>query len=175
MNYLKTDTVGIDTCIDGYQKHLYDGICESWCLNKFDGYGRVYKNKKDNLIYPEYYINNKEYKEVLLDDRRNGIMFFSPSDYQDIQGSLTIQKCDVIFSIDLSSLGTSNHRQDEEFRTRVVTLLNRYRKKKEVNQIVTGLENVYNDYSGVNKYFYDMQDFHHFKVNIDLRYNNNNC
>ena len=76
MNYLKQNTTGVDTVIKGLQKYLYDNLKQKWCFNDFEGYGRVYKNKKNGKVMPEYYTSDKEYKEVLLDDRLQGIMFF---------------------------------------------------------------------------------------------------
>lgn len=175
MNYLKENTTGIDTPIKGLQTYLYDSLVCDWSLDRFDAYGRVYKNKRDSKIVPEYYENNREYKEVLLDDTRDGIMFFSPSDITNAYGDLLIQECDIIFTFNLKSLSYSNEREDEEVRQRVLFLLNSYPRKQEVKQIITGLKNVYSDYNGVQEYFYDMQDFHHFKITLELRFNNNNC
>ena len=104
MNYLRENPVGIDAKIAPLQTYLYDNIVSRWSLEDFSGYGRVYKNKKNGLIVPEYYVSEKEYEEVLLDDRLNGIMFFSPSDKTDVYGDLLIQECDVIFSFNLKCI-----------------------------------------------------------------------
>lgn len=173
MNYLKENTTGIDTPIKGLQTYLYDSLVCDWSLDRFDAYGRVYKNKRDSKIVPEYYENNREYKEVLLDDTRDGIMFFSPSDITEVNGNSLNQDCDILFTLNLKSLGYSDYREDEEVRQRVVYLLNNYPRRQEVTQIVTGLNNVYRDYNGVQEYFYDMQDFHHFKITLNIRYSNN--
>lgn len=175
MNYLKETTLGIDDPIQRLQTYLYDSLVERWGFTDFNGYGRVYKNKRNDLVVPEYYASNREYKEVLLDDRINGIMFFSPSDTIDIFGSLMTQECDIIFSFNLKDIGVSNEREDEKIRQFILFTLNNYKGKKEIRQTVTGLNNVYIDYNGVADYFYDMQDFHHFKIKVLLRYINKNC
>ena len=176
MNYLRQNPVGVDLEISRIQSFLYDKIIERWCLEDFSGYGRVYKNKKNSLIIPEYYVSEKEYEDVLLDDRLNGIMFFSPSDNTEVYGDLLIQNCDVIFTFNLKCLEFSNEREDEKIRQLVLGWLSDYKSNKDfVKQIKTGLTNVYNEYNGVANYFYDMQNFHHFKVTIELRYNNNKC
>ena len=176
MNYLRENPVGIDSEIILIQKYLYNSIVSRWSLPDFSGYGRVYKNKKNSLIIPEYYVSEKEYEEVLLDDRLNGIMFFSPSDTADVYGDLVIQECDVIFTFNLSCIEFSNEREDEKIRQLILADLNDYRAKSDfVKQIQTGLTNVYRDYNGVADYFHDMQDFHHFKIRLQLRFNNKKC
>lgn len=175
MNYLKENNVGIDNPIKRLQVYLYDRIVSNFGLSDFDGYGRVYRNRKDNLFIPEAYVNNKEYKEVLLDDRNDGIMFFSPESNSTAYGSLVIQKCDLIFSVNLDNLYGSNERKDEEFRQYVLSLLNLYVVDLGDKEIETDLNKVYEKYNGVASYFYDMQNFHHFKIKINLKFNNNTC
>lgn len=175
MNYLRENKVGIDAEIAPLQTYLYDKIVCKWNIEDFNGYGRVYKNKKSGLVVPEYYISDREYEEVLLDDRLNGIMFFSPSDFTQTYGSLMIQNVDIIFTFNLKSLDYSCEREDESVRQYIMSLMNSYSSKQEVKQIITGLSNVYSDYNGVANYFYDMQDFHHFKITTELRYFNKNC
>lgn len=176
MNYLRENPVGVDIEINRIQTYLYNQIINRWSLEDFNGYGRVYKNKKSNLIIPEYYVSEKEYEEVLLDDRLNGIMFFSPSDMADVYGNLIIQECDVIFSFNLSCIEFSNEREDEKIRQLILADLSDYKANKDfVKQVQTGLTNVYKDYNGVANYFYDMQKFHHFKITLELRFNNTKC
>ena len=175
LNYLKENTSGIDTPIRKLQIYLYDNLVNLWGFNLFDSYGRVYKNKRDNKTIPEYYSGKKEYKEVLLDDNLDGIMFFSLSDFTNVISYTSIKDCDIIFSINLKRLGFSEERQDEEVRQQVLTLLNNYTTNHKVKSEVTGLGNVYKDYNGVQDYFYDMQDFHHFKITLEIRYNNLKC
>lgn len=176
MNYLRQNPVGVDSEIQRIQYKLYSEITKYWQLDDFNGYGRVYKNKRDKLIIPEYYVSNKEYEDVLLDDKLNGIMFFSPSDTTQVNGTLLTQDCDLIFTFNLRSLGISNEREDEKARQVVLSILNNYDARQDfVKQTKTGLTNVYEDYNGVANYFYDMQDFHHFKVTLGLRYFNKKC
>ena len=175
MNNLKLHTTGIDTPIKGLQIYLYDNIVANWSLINFDGYGRVYKNRKRGAVIPDYYEGEREYKEVLLSDKKDGIMFFSPSDTVNVYSNLVVQDCDIIFTFNLSKLGSNQYRQDEELRQRILFLLNNYVKQNKVKKIETGLNNVYRDYNGVQNYFKDMQEFHHFKVTLELRFINNNC
>ena len=176
MNYLRQNPVGVDVEIGKIQSFIYNKIIDRWNLPDFSGYGRVYKNKKNGLIVPEYYVSEKEYEEVLLDDRLNGIMFFSPGDNTQVYGDLLIQECDIIFTFNLKCLEFSNEREDEKIRQVILSSLSDYNSKIDfVKQITTGLNNVYRDYNGVANYFYDMQDFHHFKVTLELRYNNKKC
>jgi len=175
MNYPKTNTSGIDSTIKHLQTYLHDNLTRLWSVPKFDVYGRVYKNKRDAKVFPEYYLGGKEYKEVLLDDTRDGILFFSPSDFTDVIGRSLITDTDLIFSVNLKNIGSNFERQDEEIRLDVLNLLSNYTRKQEVKRIIIGLNNVYQDYNGVAEYFKDMQEYHHFKITLELRYSNNKC
>lgn len=175
MNYLKENTVGVDNVIKGMQKYLYSNLLTKWSLTDFDAYGRVYKNSRNKRMIPEHYISGNEYSEVLLDDRKDGIMFFSPNSTQEVNGNLITQECDIIFSVNLNSLKGSAERQDEEVRQQVLFLLDVYDTNQKVVKAETGLLNVYRDYNGVAEYFLDMQEFHHFKITLDLRYINTSC
>lgn len=175
MNYTKEHTNGIDTPIKHLQTYLHDRLKMLWGVTKFDVYGRVYKNKREDKVFPEYYIGGKEYKEVLFSDTRDGVLFFSSSDFTDVNGSNLEQDCDIIVAINLKSIGSNFERQDEEVRQQVLFLLENYTRRQEVKSVVTGLDNVYRDYNGVSEYFKDMQEFHHFKITLRLRYINNKC
>ena len=175
MNHLRTEVDGVDEPIKALQKYLYDNIVSYYDLNAFNGYGRVYKNKRNDMIVPEYYVSNKQYKEVLLDSRLDGIMFFSTSSTSKAYGTLVIQPCDVMFTFNLSRLTDDNERDDEQVRQYVLWLLNQYTVNLGDKEIETDLRYVYRDYNGVSAYFYDMQPFHHFKIKIELRYNNKIC
>lgn len=176
MNYLRGKAYGVDVEIEKIQTYLYNNIKDRFCLGDLDSYGRVYKNKKSGLVIPEYYVSDGEYKEVLLDDRVSAVMFFSTSDEAEVNGSLITQDCDLLFSINLSKLGFSNDRDDEKIRQIVVSYLRIYNQRDDfVKQATTKLEKVYRDFNGVSNYFYDMQDYHHFKIKLGLRYNNINC
>lgn len=176
MIYLRENPIGIDEEINRLQKYLYDRIIEKWGLQDFEAYGRVYKNKRNSLTIPEYYISKREYKEVLLDDRLSGIMFFSAKDKTEVSGNLLIQECDIIFTFNIESLEGSNQREDEKVKHFILSELKNYNSNVHFfNKIETGLNNVYQDYNGVSKYFRDMQEFHHFKTTVKLKYNINKC
>ena len=171
MNHLKENSVGIDIEIERLQIFLYDNICKKFCLDDFNGYGRVYKNKRNGLIIPEYYESNRDYREVLLDDRISGTMFFNTDSEATINGTLNTQDCEIIFTFNLNSLLFKDGRDDEYIRQYIILLLNQFDAREEQKTITTGLENVYRDFNGVAKYFYDMQDYHHFKITKELRIN----
>lgn len=175
MNYLKETPTGIDKEIKNLQIYLYDRISLKFGLNDFDAYGRVYKNRRNDLIIPEYYLSNRDYKEVLLDDRRSGIMFFSPESRFTDYGGLVEQYCDIMFTFNLTRLYGNDNRNDEETRNFILTLLNNYVDRLGDKEVETDLRFVYKDYNGVASYFYDMQEFHHFKIKVKLRFNNKTC
>lgn len=175
MNYIKTNTVGVDVPIKRIQTRCYDGLVALWGVNDFDAYGRVYKNKKKDKVIPEYYVGNKEYKSVLLDDRRTGIMFFDIGDSVNVNGTILSTACEVLFSVNISSLNGDTERTDAEVQKDAFNLLNKYQGIFSIDNIYTGLNNVYNEFTGVSSYFRDMQKFHHFKISGIINYTNNNC
>lgn len=173
MNYTKTNTAGVDTPIERIKNYLYSELLSKWNPDELDVYGRIYKNTSQGITYPEYYIGDNEYKEVLLDDTKTGIIFFSVSDFANSNGDVLNRECDVIVSIDLNELNGNTYRTDAHVQRDVFKVLNNFRGIFSINRIETGLNNVYSDFNGVVKYFNDMQGFHHFKINGIINYTNN--
>lgn len=171
-NFLKTDTVGVDTTVKRIQIHLYDRLLLEWGADKIDGYGRVYKNEREGGTVPEFYVNNKEYREVLLDDTKNAIFFFNIGDFSEVIGTLRIVDCEIIFSVNLKAIKGDLERQDEEVRQEALLILDKRFKSFEISEVVKGLENVYSDFTFSIEQFKDMQQFHHFKIKGKLRYTN---
>ena len=72
MLYTKEHPKGLDVLIQKLQTKIY----KSLKTDKIEGYGRVYLNDDNGKIVPEYYLDNGEYKEVLLNDRLTASFFF---------------------------------------------------------------------------------------------------
>ena len=175
MNCIKTDTLGVDTPIKRIQTLLHDVLSVEWNLSKLDVYGRVYNNKRNNNIIPEYYLGNKEYKEVLLNDNREGIIFFNIGDSHVLEGNEFTVDCEIIFSLDLEAINGNEYRSDTEVHMQCFELVKRFKSIFDFKSIETGLENVYSNYRGVESYFKGMQVYHHFKIIGKITYTNTNC
>ena len=173
MNYLKTNNVGVDASIKRVQNYLYSQLTSKWDVNKLDIYGRVYKNTRKDIIIPEYYIGENEYKEVLFDDNRDGIIFFNVGDIKNVSGDVINTDIDVICALNLKAINGNTDRTDAEVQADVFKQLTMFRSTLTINHIETGLNNVYSDFSGVAKIFLDMQDYHHFKIGGKINYTNN--
>lgn len=170
MNFLKTNSVGIDKPIKKIQTYLY----ENWADDTFNAYGRVYKHEKNNKIFPLYYSSNRDYDEVLLDDSLTGSYFFSigNSEKIEINGNVT-SPCEILFTVDLSTLTGDLERQDEEIKQEVIEHLQRFKGIFNISEVVTGLDNVYSEFTGVADHFKDLQPYFHFKIKGDILYNIN--
>lgn len=173
MNYLKENPKGVDVSVNRVQKILYEGITCKWGSDGIDGYGRIYANRRKDNIVPEYYTKDKEYREVLLDDTKTAIFFFNIGD-ADVNGRFAEADCEILFSVNLYSIGGNETRDDEEVRNDVVLVLDRYAHGFSKDfEIIKGLDNVYSGFRGCADYFKDMQEFHHFKLKGKIRYNIN--
>jgi len=173
LNYLKDNPKGVDAPIDRIQKILYKELSCSWNTDNLDGYGRIYRNERREKVIPEFYTNENEYKEVLQNDTKACIFFFNTGN-PSVTGKLAIVDCEIIFSVDLTTIKGDETRDDEEIRNDVVLALNRYATNFEKDyDIIKDLDGVYEDFRGVADYFLDMQRFHHFKFKGKIRYNIN--
>lgn len=175
MNYLKDNPTGVDVPIKRIQKRMYDTLVSLWQVSNYDAYGRVYKNMKLERKMPEHYIGEGEYKEVLLDDTKDAISFFSIHDSASVNGNILNTGCDIVFSINLKAASSNTDRTDAEVQRDVFNVLNRFNGVFNIATIEIGLTNVYSDYRGVSEHFKDMQDYHHFKIKGNINYTNNNC
>lgn len=162
MNNLKSNPVGIDVIINTIQTRLYDRLDYS----NFDGFGRV-----DILTgKPFYFINDNEYKDLLLDDNLNGHFFFLDNSNTQNEEKL-VTEISVIFFLDLKKLKPSiTHRADEEIRVEIIEVLDNIKifKLKEIIKREDAL-------SDFDHKLLDMQPYHFIKFIGSLRYNANDC
>ncbi len=62
MNNTRSEVIGIDVEIQDLQTVLYNSLISLW-VNNIEGYGRAYKNTKNDKLRYEYYLGKKEYKK----------------------------------------------------------------------------------------------------------------
>ena len=123
-NITKTNPVSIDKAIQKVQIGLYDGLG----YTNIDGLGRIYKVKRGDNTIPARHISNKDYKEVLLNDKITGSFFFVAGDETDVIGDQAETEVDIIFFLNLQKIKPSfPHRSDEEVNSEIVAILHRYK------------------------------------------------
>lgn len=173
MNYIKENTAGVDTPIKRIKNYLYNTLVTKWDVSNLDAYGRVYRNENRDMVMPEYYLDNGEYKDVTLSDNKDGIIFFDIGDNHNVDGNVINVDCEIIFTLNISALYGDETRSDAEARKEAFNALNLFRGTFTIESIETGLKNVYSNFRGVAGLFLDMQEFHHFKISGKINYTNN--
>ena len=129
MIYSKTDPVGIDFLIDKYQNKIH----EFYASFDFDVYPRIYDIEKSNKSFPAHYVSNNEYKEILLNDSKDGIVFFRTFGGDKIKRNLFATKIEVYFLLNVSKLKPNiNHRADEEVKLEAYSLIDRITNREEI-------------------------------------------
>tara|TARA_R110000787_G_scaffold175266_1_gene287749 strand:+ start:352 stop:861 length:510 start_codon:yes stop_codon:yes gene_type:complete len=138
MIHLKTNPKGIDIPIQSAQQSVYDKLISAYSCD-VTAYGRVYTDVNNESIKPYAYINGGEYKEVLHDDKINGIhFFFVEDDTSEIvsRSCLSNNDVDIIFIVDdLTKVnGDIIHYQDEEIKENVKSSLRGFFEVKSVTK-----------------------------------------
>ena len=170
-NVIKTNPRGIDYPIQRIQTLLYnDLIAGGW--TSYEAYGRVYKNLKEDKVIPEFATSNKDYKEVLFDDKFNATSFFMVDDKITYNGTGTAN-VSLIFQAKIDKLfPTITHRADEEMHEDIVTSLN-HRNFGKITGITTGIKQVYADLNIDIEGIDDMSGFHVVKFDLIVNFNYN--
>ena len=112
MNYLKTDSIGIDKAIERLQKSLYTRLAYS----NIDGFGRVYRIDIDGKFIPAHFIKGTDYKEVFYNDKNgsNGNFFFYVDPVSDVQTTNIESKINLVFQLNVNNITNGDGRNDEE-------------------------------------------------------------
>lgn len=183
---LKTSPVGIDVPIQAVLSELNAYILEEYGIDddKYKCYGRAYRNQQalpaDGYV-PEVFAggNSNDYKEVLVDDLTPVTSFFSTPERIVInaQSGKMSASIPLIFCVNLAEIFPGANRNDEEARMTVLKFFNETMNGFTVNEVITGIANVYSEYTGFrNKSemkFRDMHPWHHFRLNLNLNYDFN--
>lgn len=169
----KTDPKGVDIPIDRIQRLLFNKLtAEGW--DDYKSYHRVYKNPKDGGLVPEAYDGDKEYKEVLYNDGLNATSFFTADDNRvlDRASKEYSQTISAIFQVDLIKLFPAiTHRADEEMHRLVFLALERNNWGYVIDNIVTGVNNVYSGFNTVQLNTDDMSECHVVRFDFNVTYN----
>ena len=122
MIYTKANPVGIDKPIQMLQESLYTKLTDAFSCD-VTAYGRAYVDNKNGSVKPLAYVET-DYKELLTDDRINGLHFFF---IEDDTADVVLRTCmsdtevDIIFIIDdLTKVrGDITHYADEEIKEQI--------------------------------------------------------
>lgn len=165
--------VGLDKEIGMLKKHIEKKL--KWKDVEF--FGRVYKNptkNDDGKSIPEVYTGEKEYKEVLTNDLKSGVVFFSDSEKHSSVNSQEMEtELSIIFILNLSKLKSDQVRSDIEIQHEALVLLNET-KQLSISELSIGLDAM-KEFDTSKIKLSDMQPWHIFSIKGKIKYNINNC
>ncbi len=175
---IKNSTVGIDVPIQQLQKKLYSQLKVVWGITNdtdYSSYGRAYKNQTNDGISPEVFIGGMDYRDIYFDDTLKALSFFAIDDTVKYNEGSATSNVSLIFMVNVQTLKPSiTHRADEEIRQNVTSLIRPQMFGFTIQSIVTGINNVFKEYSGWMKTtgirYRDMQPLHCFRINMALLY-----
>lgn len=175
----KTNRDGVDIVIEQLQQKTYPLLLGAWTGGiTYESYPRANKNNKKEQVLPQLSLDELDYKEVLMDDKKSITSFFVVDDtrvFNDVTKQYK-QTIHMIFQADLVQLYGNTERLDEVFNMDVHRVI-----KKESVYIVgdititEGIDNVYSDFTFDPEMqkkidLHDMSKFHVLKVTFDVLY-----
>lgn len=175
VNHIKTNPVGLDVAIQELQTGLYSYLTTKW-QGAFQGFGRVYRNAKDNETPVPEWFNGVDYTPVYYDDRYAVNMFFTDDQTHETKdGFMYEAKVKVSFMMDLTKvLPNFTHRPDEETRKFVVGWLNQ-NTDYQITAIAKGIDAVFLGWDKRGIKFNDMHPYHTFCVKMNVMYHLTEC
>jgi hypothetical protein len=189
MIWQKASPVGIDIPVQRFQNWLYPQLKTIWGIDNdtdYDCHGRAYKNQTADGYIPEVFIGTDEdptkldYKEVFLDDCKSALSFFATGDVTRYSEGDTTIPIALVFLVNVDALKDQlAYRGDEEIRNDVERLCQIDRFGFQLMEIITGIDQVFKEYSGWRKKegmkFRDMHPYHCFRLNFSTLYDINAC
>lgn len=179
MNNLVANPIGVDKVINRLQTFIYDQIILKTSWNPIQAYGRVYKNKIEGGIIPQFYKGEGEYqKDVFITDKAGNVgnIFFSLEDkHKYLNVAEFSVETKIIFMLNLKLIyNDSDQRQDSKAQRELFNIVNK-KNQFTITRLETGLETVLKgfDLTGVKKV--DLEPLHIFAFVGDLKYNINKC
>lgn len=177
MNNTRTEVIGIDFEIQDLQTVLYDSLISLW-VDNIDGYGRAYKNTKNDKVLYEYYLGKDEYLSIYHDDQKAATMFFADNEIHTTEdGIVYLAEVKCIFMVDLGRIFPNDvERSDSKAHKHVTQIIHEnYQGEFTIKSIDKGLDAVFRGVDTESIKFSDINPYHVFSVVIDLSYYLNNC
>jgi len=177
MNHIKKNTTGLDCVIKQIQCDTYDAFTGYW--GSIDLFGRVYKNpKKDKGIIPEVF-EGHDYREILLDDKKRGHIFFIDGDeHKNIDEGLFQTELKAVFILNLNRVTNASkiERRDELVEKQAYQNLNKYAPNFRIMSLQKTIPLVFQGFDLKRMRFDDMHPYHVFAYKGLLNYKLlNNC
>lgn len=187
--WTKTSPVGIDISVQRFQEFLYPQLKTIWGIandTDYDCHGRAYRNQTVDGYIPEVFVgvgtdpNQPDYKEVLLDDNKVAMSFFSLGETTRYDTGNANAQLALIFLVNVPELKPSiEYRGDEEIRNDVEKLCQIDRFGFRMTDMIMGLDQVFKEYTGwrvkEGMKFRDMHPTHCFRLNFNVLYDINEC
>jgi len=172
----KIAPVGVDRDIDRINEHIFNELdWESISGVTHEANHRAYLNKivDGNLRIPELFNPaTKDYEESYFNDNVAASSFFITDDTRTGSRKYKIT-VSIIFQLKLEEIfPLINHRADEEAHVDVLNALEDNPTGAKIIGLVTDIDKVYEGLNVSNIKFTDMQEFHVFRVDMDLNYEN---
>jgi len=171
MNYNNYPSKGIDHKI----KLIQNVLALHLGFVGVDFYGRVQKvlAKDGKSFVPEVHISSKERKEVFYDDTKapgGNIFFVDDDNHTSKDGKLFTAKVKIVFMLNLNKcFANTTYRADSEVQDICVKLVEKI-KALDITGLEKGLKNVLKDFNIENIKLNDLQPYHTFSINGDLKY-----
>ncbi len=172
----KISPVGIDVSIDKIQLELFNHLTNISSWIDYESYPRAYKNPMEENKIPEVAINEKDYQEVLFDDKFRVTSFFLTEDNASANtDGVFNQRVSIIFQAVLSDLYPliTTHRADAEMLSDIMSAFENT--NYNAINIITGVDNVYSDLDLRNRLkehinLTDMSQFHVLRIDFEVQY-----
>lgn len=188
--YGRSNPVGIDIPIRGFQKFLYNQVKSVWNIqddSKYRCYDRAYNDLIDKGYVPRVISPNTEgvleYQTISFDETLDwAVSFFNVSDrMSEISNRSSRSQVGLIFAVNLEKIkpAITGFRGDEEARVDIAKICFTPRFEFELTGIDIGYENVFKEYKGLltpdRNDWRDYHPLHVFRINFDLTYALEDC
>lgn len=172
MNYTLETSIGIDSVIESVKADVYDGLENIFPNAKIDAFGRVYRNRKDIGVVPEYLIDD-EYRDVYIDDSKDILFSFLVSNTSETEDEWVFaNEVKIIFFLNLKRL--YGQYIDSKAHMEIVDLLRSLSKRRyAVKSVETGIDNVLSGFYTEKIKNADISPWHFFSVGVRMYYNLN--
>lgn len=165
-NNLIPSPIGLQAIVNKLQVALYEPLKSTWNNAQLDGYPICYSKEKDGKRTIEHFTSGVDYKNLIYAEENK--FWFTNYYSVDAEGvNYFTTKLDLYFTVKLDEVKSSitTHRADYEVRKDVLAILNTNPFVR-VNEVITGVENVYRGYSYEQSD--DMQPYHCFRIVLNV-------
>ena len=168
------ESIGIDAVIEKVKATVYSEMELKFPSARIDGYGRVYRNQREEGLVPEFRSGN-EYKDVLLNDTKDVIFSFIPSEESTTEDEFVfVNEVKLAFFLNLNKL--YGYYVDQRAQAELVSIVrNNARERYIVTGIETGVENVFNGFQIDKILWANIAPWHCFSISMEMFYNLNTC